>query len=127
MAGREGERIRIKRVYDPPEPGDGSRVLVDRLWPRGLRKADAALDAWIRTAAPTPQLRTWFGHDPARWDEFQARYRKELAADPPGIAELLDWAGRGRLTLLYAAKDPAHNHALVLVDVLRNRLREARG
>ncbi|MBB2199334.1 MAG: DUF488 domain-containing protein [Gluconacetobacter sp.] len=111
--------IGLKRVYDAPEPGDGVRVLVDRLWPRGVRKDALKMDLWLKDVAPSPDLRHWFGHDPARWEEFQARYRRELQAGNPEIAQLEALASREKVTLLYAAHDLGHNHALVLRDFLR--------
>ncbi|GEB39263.1 hypothetical protein GLI01_32980 [Gluconacetobacter liquefaciens] len=118
---REDHRseIGLKRVYDAPEPGDGVRVLVDRLWPRGVRKDALKMDLWLKDVAPSPDLRHWFGHDPVRWEEFQARYRRELEAGNPEIAQLGALAGREKVTLLYAAHDLVHNHALVLRDFLR--------
>lgn len=111
--------IRIKRIYEPAAPGDGARVLVDRLWPRGMRKEDAAIALWLKEVAPTPELRKWFGHDPARWQEFSRRYRAELAANPGAVARLAALAREGPVTLLYAARDEAHNHAVVLAHYLR--------
>lgn len=106
--------LTIKRAYDEPAAGDGYRVLVDRLWPRGLTKERAALDLWLKEAAPSPDLRTWFGHDPARFSEFSRRYRDELQENPAAeqLCGLL--AEHRNVTLVYAAKDPEHNHALVL-------------
>ncbi len=109
--------VRVKRVYDPAARDDGVRVLVDRLWPRGVSKAAARVDAWLKDLAPSTELRTWFGHDPARWPEFQRRYRRELAATD-ARDELLALADHHPLTLLFAAKDPAHNNAVVLRDFL---------
>lgn len=126
MAKRETD-IRIKRVYDPPETADGMRVLVDRLWPRGLRKENAALTLWLKEIAPSPELRKWFGHDPARWAEFSRRYRVELARNDEAVAKAADLAKRGPLTLLYAAHDTAHNHALVLAAYLRDHLKDGHG
>ncbi|MGD9617249.1 MAG: DUF488 domain-containing protein [Alphaproteobacteria bacterium] len=111
-------RIRIKRAYDPPSPEDGVRVLVDRLWPRGLRKADAAIDRWLKNIAPSTELRRWFGHDPSRWDEFRRRYRHELSAHPELLCELRELARNGVVTLVYSARDEHHNDAVVLRDVL---------
>ncbi len=111
--------IATKRIYDPPADEDGTRVLVDRLWPRGVRKADAAVDHWLRGVAPTPDLRRWFGHDPARFDTFATRYRAELDAKPDAVAELTELAAAGPVTLLYAARDRDCNHARVLADYLR--------
>lgn len=111
-------RIRLKRIYAPAAPEDGTRVLVDRLWPRGIRKADAAIDRWDKEVAPSPALRTWFAHDPARWEEFRRRYGAELAERPAEVSELLALARAGPVTLLYGARDLEHNHALVLRDLL---------
>ena len=108
----------IKRIYDPADPADGTRVLVDRLWPRGMKKENAHLDAWIKEVAPSPELRTWFGHDPERFDEFSARYRAELQGNA-ALAELRKLGRDKPVTLLYAARDPQVNHALVLQAVLR--------
>ena len=101
-------KIRLKRVYDPPSPDDGVRILVDRLWPRGLKREAAAIDLWLKTAAPSDALRRWFGHVPERWAEFRERYRAELQANPGATAPVRDLAARGKaLTLLFAAKDEA--------------------
>lgn len=116
--------VRLKRVYEPPSAEDGARVLVDRLWPRGLRKEDAELTVWLKDIAPSAELRRWFGHDPARWTEFIGRYRAELAANTPAVRHLQDLVKRGPVTLLYGARDTAHNHALVLSDYL---LKDAEG
>lgn len=110
--------IRLKRAHERPSPGDGVRVLVDRLWPRGLRKADAAIDRWLKELAPSTELRQWFGHDPGRWDEFRRRYRGELSAHPDLLNELRAMAREGPLTLVYAARDEGHNDAVVLRDML---------
>ena len=115
--------IVIKRVYDPPMEADGTRILVDRLWPRGLRKEVAALDSWQKELAPSPELRTWFGHDPERFDEFKRRYKAELKANPHVKAIAKTMGGR-KVTLLYAAKDPQINHAVVLADALRRMNRQ---
>jgi uncharacterized protein YeaO (DUF488 family) len=114
--------IRLKRAYQPPARGDGTRILVDRLWPRGLRKADAAIDHWARTIAPGNVLRTWFGHDPGRWQEFRRRYAAELHGHPDELAELRALARQGPITLVFAAHDEAHNNAVVLRDALLGRL-----
>lgn len=111
--------IRCRRIYLPASPDDGARVLVERLWPRGLRKADAQLDLWLKTAAPSPDLRRWYGHDPARWAEFQARYRAELAANTPVIAQLCTLAAQGNLTLVHAARDQPGNSTQVVCDYLQ--------
>jgi len=110
--------IVTKRVYEPPARGDGLRILVDRLWPRGLRKATADIDVWAKDVAPTPALRTWFDHRPERFAEFKRRYRDELAHNP-ALAEVQAKLGKGKVTLLYGARDPAINHAVVLAEVLR--------
>jgi uncharacterized protein YeaO (DUF488 family) len=115
--------IRIKRIYDPPDKDDGARVLVDRLWPRGLRKEKAALTLWLKEIAPSPELRRWFGHDPARWTEFGHRYNAELTRNDEAVARLGDLLKRGPATLLYAAHDTAHNHAIVLATYLRDYLK----
>ena len=112
--------FQIKRVYEPASPGDGTRVLVDRLWPRGLRKADANLALWMKDVAPSPPLRTWFHHDPARFAEFRRRYTSELKGNP-AVAELRRLGKSKRVTLLYAAHDPKVNHALVLQSALTRR------
>jgi uncharacterized protein YeaO (DUF488 family) len=112
--------IRTKRVYEPPAPTDGLRILVDRLWPRGLRKEVAALDDWCKEIAPTPALRTWFDHREDRFAEFKQRYQRELKANP-AVAGILKTIGRRRATLLYGARDPLINHAIVLADFLERR------
>ncbi|AVR90023.1 DUF488 domain-containing protein [Thauera aromatica] len=109
--------ILVKRIHDAAAPGDGCRVLVDRLWPRGLTKARAAVDLWLRELAPSTALRQWFGHDPTRWDEFRRRYAAELDGDgpAPALAQLRELRARHPvLTLLYAARDPEHNNAVAL-------------
>ena len=106
--------IRIKRVYEEAECADGFRVLVDRLWPRGLAKSDVKIDLWAKEAAPSTELRKWFGHDPAKWQEFRQRYFAELDTRPQDLASLQDAAHHCTVTLLYAARDTLHNHALAL-------------
>jgi uncharacterized protein YeaO (DUF488 family) len=113
--------IRLKRAYEAPSHDDGARVLVDRLWPRGISKQKAALDEWMKEIAPSTELREWFGHDPARWAEFRKRYAAELRANRTGLAELRAIARRGKLTLIYAAQDEQHNDAVVLRNVLLGR------
>jgi uncharacterized protein YeaO (DUF488 family) len=108
--------VSIKRVYEPAAAADGERVLVDRLWPRGVRRS--AISRWERDLAPSDALRRWFGHDPARWPEFRRRYRAELQARRPELAALAARAARRRVTLLYAAADTARNNAVVLKDIL---------
>ncbi len=106
--------LRIKRIYDAPVRSDGFRLLVDRLWPRGISKKRAKLSDWMPELAPSAELRKWFGHDPERWSEFRQRYRAELARKPSLINLIRERSLDGRVTLLYAARDPTHNHALVL-------------
>jgi len=113
--------IRIKRVYDPAEPTDGTRVLVDRLWPRGVKKAEFPLDRWQKEAAPSDTLRRWFHHDPGKWEEFRQRYLAELEARPAAWQPLVQ-AARGPLTLLYSAHDTQHNNAAVLREFLLRQL-----
>lgn len=110
--------VQIKRVYDEPDAADGYRALIDRLWPRGITKSRAALDAWLAELAPSTALRQWFGHEPKRFAEFARRYRTELRAQRRTLAELRTRAAHQRVTLLYAAHDPRINHAAVLRDVL---------
>jgi uncharacterized protein YeaO (DUF488 family) len=110
--------IRLKRAYEPAGTSDGERILVDRLWPRGVSKDRAALDQWMKEIAPSAELRTWFGHDPARWDEFRRRYAEELHRRPDLLRDLRSRARRGPVTLVYSAHDEAHNDAIVLRDVL---------
>ncbi|TPI38690.1 DUF488 domain-containing protein [Mesorhizobium sp. B3-1-9] len=106
--------IAVKRVYEPPAKADGQRVLVDRIWPRGVSKKDAELTLWLKDIAPSDALRKWFGHEPERWAEFQKRYRAELDANGDAVAELRALLGRGKVTLLYGAHDEAHNNAVAL-------------
>jgi len=110
--------VKIKRIYAEPDPADGRRILVDRLWPRGVSKARAGVDWWLKEVAPSDELRRWFGHDPARWEEFQARYRRELEAQRPLLEELRGLAARETITLLFAAKDEEHNNAVLLKELL---------
>lgn len=114
------DRIRIKRAYEPPASGDGARVLVDRLWPRGVTKANAAIDEWMKAIAPSTELRKWFGHAPGRWPEFQRRYRSEIRRHRVELERLRELAQDGPVTLVYAAHDDAHNDAVVLRDALLN-------
>jgi uncharacterized protein YeaO (DUF488 family) len=113
--------IQLKRAYEPPAAGDGLRILVDRLWPRGVSKAEAAIDRWDKDIAPSTQLRQWFGHDPRRWDEFRRRYTEELHQHAAMLAELRELAGQAPITLVYSAHDEAHNDAVVLREVLLGR------
>jgi uncharacterized protein YeaO (DUF488 family) len=112
--------VTIKRIYEPVGPADGLRILVDRLWPRGVSKARAKLAFWMKDIAPTPKLRVWFGHKPERFKEFGRRYKKELTGNP-AVGELRKLARRERVTLLYGAHDPKINHAAVLQSILRGR------
>ena len=115
--------LRIKRVYEPAAGDDGQRVLVDGIWPRGMTKQEAALDVWLKEVAPSSGLRKWFGHDPQRWQEFQQRYRAELAGNEPAVAQLLTLLKAGPVTLLYGARDVAHNQAVVLAGYIRELAR----
>lgn len=112
--------VSIKRIYEPAAPRDGKRILVDRLWPRGVAKARAKLALWLKEIAPSPELRIWFDHRPERFREFGRRYKKELRRNP-ALGELRRLARHGRITLLYAARDPKVNHAAVLQSILRGR------
>jgi uncharacterized protein YeaO (DUF488 family) len=115
-------KIKLKRAYEPPEPGDGTRVLIDRLWPRGIKKADAAIDRWLRDIAPSTELRRWFGHRPERWPEFRRRYLAELQDQPELVEQVRKAARDGPVTLVYAARDEAHNDAVVLKELLNRTL-----
>src|SRR6266480_548616 len=117
---KRGFTVAIKRVYDQPEPGDGTRILVDRLWPRGLSKERAKVDAWLKEVAPSDELRRWFGHDPDKFAEFRKRYEAELASESgkEAMAKLRELVKRGHVTLLFAARDMEHNNAVVLRNVL---------
>lgn len=114
--------VRLKRVYDPAASSDGYRVLIDRLWPRGVSRERAHLDEWERELSPSTELRQWFGHEPSRFQEFRCRYTEELRLQGPRIAELRRRAREGTLTLVYSAHDVEHNDAVVLADVLRRGL-----
>ena len=113
--------VAIRRAYEEPGPADGTRVLVDRLWPRGLSKERAAVDLWLKDVSPSPELRRWYGHDPAKWDEFQERYRTELRQNKDAVDELRRKCRGKTVTFVYAARDAAHNSALVLKDYLAGR------
>ena len=110
--------IKIKRVYERPDKEDGTRILVDRLWPRGLTKAKASVDLWLKDIAPSTELRKWFGHDPGKWAEFKTRYRAELRENDEQVALLKGEIEKGVVTLLYGAKDEEHNEAVVLQEFL---------
>src|SRR5688572_33170425 len=116
--------IEIKRAYDAPAPGDGSRFLVERLWPRGVRKKDLPLDGWLKEVAPSPELRRWFGHAPHRWFSFRRRYLGELRRHTDALSPLLEAARHGPVTLVYSARDTEHNAAVVLREHLRRLLHE---
>ena len=111
--------VSVKRVYEPPAKADGQRVLVDRIWPRGIAKTDAALTLWLKDIAPSDELRQWFGHDPERWAEFRKRYSAELDANDKAVAELRGLFRRGKVTLLYGAHDAAHNNAVALAEYVQ--------
>lgn len=110
--------IKIKRAYEPPAPDDGRRFLVDRVWPRGVRRETLGIEAWVKEAGPSTGLRKWFGHDPARWNEFRQRYHNELTEHPDVLEPLLGAARQGDITLVYSARDTQHNQALVIKDFL---------
>jgi len=113
--------VQLKRAYDPPSPRDGTRILVDRLWPRGVAKVKARIDLWLKDAAPSTNLRQWFGHDPGRWSEFRRRYRAELKRQPAALARLRALARQGRVTLVFGARDVRRNQAVVLKELLAGR------
>jgi len=114
-------QIRLKRAYESQGRQDGTRVLVDRIWPRGVKKADAKIDHWLRDLAPSTELRKWYGHDPQRWPEFRERYFRELKANPEPVRRLRELAAGGRVTLVYAARDERHNNAVALKEFLEGR------
>lgn len=116
--------IRLKRAYDAPETSEGPRFLVDRLWPRGAKKDALKLDGWLKEAAPSDELRRWFGHDPAKWQEFQSRYERELDGKPEAWQAILAAAREGKITLIYSAKDRQHNNAVALKAYLERRLKK---
>jgi uncharacterized protein YeaO (DUF488 family) len=112
--------VHAKRIYDPPAPGDGYRLLIDHVWPRGVSRQRARLDGWARELAPSDGLRKWFDHVPERFDEFRVRYRDELAVESEQLDELRDRAASGPVTILYASRDRQHNNAVVLAELLRD-------
>ena len=112
--------IKLKRAYDPPAPDDGLRVLVDRLWPRGVSKNSARIDLWLKEIAPSAALRKWFGHDPEKWNKFRTRYFRELRERREAVEELVEHVRRGTVTLVYGAKDEEHNDAVALKEFLRS-------
>jgi uncharacterized protein YeaO (DUF488 family) len=113
--------VRLKRAYEPKDDADGTRILVDRLWPRGVSKVDAAVDQWMKEIAPSSELRKWFGHDPDRWEEFCRRYGEELHQSTELLRQLRSLARQGPVTLVYSAHDEVHNDAIVLRDILLRR------
>jgi uncharacterized protein YeaO (DUF488 family) len=113
--------VKLKRAYERASRTDGTRVLIDRLWPRGVRKADAAIDRWAKELAPSTALRQWFGHDPARWQEFRRRYAEELSEHTAEVSQLRALARNAPITLVFSARDEAHNDAVVLKDLLLGR------
>ncbi len=117
--------LKIKRVYEKAETADGTRFLVERLWPRGMKKEDLKMKAWLKDAAPSDALRRWFAHDPAKWAEFQKRYRAELRKDPDAVGPIVEAVKRGNVTLLFSAHDTEHNNALVLRDFVEQRAKKA--
>lgn len=112
------DHIKLKRAYEPPASDDGIRILIDRLWPRGVKKANAAIDEWMKEIAPSTELRKWFGHDPERWPEFRRRYNSEVRQHAEQFNRLRNLAQHGRITLVFSAHDEAHNDAVVLKDLL---------
>jgi uncharacterized protein YeaO (DUF488 family) len=116
--------IKTKRVYEKPAKDDGARYLVERLWPRGVAKGSLKIEAWLKEVAPSADLRRWFSHDPAKWQEFRRKYFAELDAHPDAWAPLLQAARRGPVTLVYSARDPEHNNAIALASYLDSRMRE---
>lgn len=123
-----GRNVSIKRVYDPPEATDGVRVLIDRLWPRGLSHERAQIDHWLKELAPSSELRTWFGHDPARFAEFRRRYLIEIEGSPAAqeaLAQIRSLAAKGTVTMVYGARDTEHNDAVVLLELLRHTDKDA--
>ncbi len=117
--------IQVKRVYEKPSRADGVRILVDRLWPRGLTKERAAVSMWLKDVAPSTELRQWFGHDPARWKEFQVRYRKELKEKKDALDVLKKTSKEHTVTLVYGARDESHNEAIILKRVLEGHSRRS--
>jgi uncharacterized protein YeaO (DUF488 family) len=116
--------IALKRIYDDYAADDGFRILVDRLWPRGIRKDDAHVDLWLKEVAPTTGLRRWYGHDPEKWAEFRRRYLAELEQQPQCIEPIVEQAAQGKVTLLYGARDTRHSHARVLGEFIERQPRK---
>jgi uncharacterized protein YeaO (DUF488 family) len=117
--------LKTKRVYEPAEASDGTRFLVDRLWPRGIKKEELEMTAWLKDVAPSPALRKWFSHDPAKWDEFQRGYQAELESNPEAWQPILEAAKQGDVTLLYSARDTEHNSAVLLRVFLEEQMKES--
>lgn len=117
--------VKIKRAYAPAEPGDGTRILVDRLWPRGVAKEEAHIDLWLKEIAPSNELRKWFAHDPKRWRSFRAKYFREIDANPDVLAQLLEHVRKEPVTLVYAARDERYNDAVALKEYLSSRRKKA--
>lgn len=118
--------IKLKRVYDPASKEDGSRILVERLWPRGIKKENLAIDEWLKEIAPSTVLRQWFSHDPAKWKEFQKKYYAELDDNPKAVAHILGKIQQGTVTLLYSSKDTEHNNAISLKRYLERQIIEGK-
>ena len=117
--------IQVKRIYEPAAKSDGARLLVERLWPRGLKKEDAKLDGWLREAAPSTALRKWFNHEPAKWDEFQKRYRDELTKNAETWKPILEAVRKGRVTLLFSSRDGEHNNVVALKAYLESHQKKS--
>ena len=118
MSTVKAVNVKVKRAYDPPQASDGTRILVDRLWPRGVKKTEAAIDQWAKELAPSADLRKWFGHEPGRWEEFCKRYATEVSRYPDELRRLRELAHKGVVTLVYAAHDELHNNAVALRRIL---------
>ena len=118
--------LQVKRIYEPPAKSDGTRLLVERLWPRGLKKEDAKLDGWLREVAPSTALRKWFNHEPAKWGEFQKRYRDELDRNAEAWKPILEAARKGRVTLLFSSHDGDHNNVVALKSYLESHLKKSK-
>jgi len=114
--------VTLKRAYEPATTSDGTRYLVERLWPRGVKKTALRIDAWLKDIAPSTKLRQWFNHDPKKWPEFQRRYRQELSSNPDGLGFILGAARKGKVTLVYSSRDSAHNCAVALKKYLDKKL-----
>jgi uncharacterized protein YeaO (DUF488 family) len=117
---KRSDKIRLKRAYEPPKKEDGFRILVDRLWPRGVSKNSARIDLWPKEIAPSPELRKWFGHDPSKWTEFRKRYFREIRNQPEAVARLEELMRKGPVTLVYGAKDERRNNAVALKEYLES-------